>query len=64
MSSNGWGLFVNTGFMFTLYEHLKLDLFGEYFYGRLCYRSTVLNSQGNRVQISGLTFGAGFVYAF
>ncbi len=64
MRSNGWGLFVNTGFMFSLHECLKLDLFGEYSYGRLCYKSTIPNSQGARVQISGLTFGAGLAYEF
>jgi hypothetical protein len=62
--SNGWGAFANTGFTITLYNHLKLDFFGEYSYGRLHYKSTIPNSQGSHAQISGLTFGGGLSYAF
>ena len=64
MHSNGWGLFANSGFAFTIGKHFRLDLFGEYSYGKRRYTTTVPNSQGERVQISGLTFGGGIGYDF
>jgi hypothetical protein len=64
MVSNNIGGFVNTGFFFTLYRRLKLDLFGEYSYIRLHYSSHVPNSKGHTVQAGGFTFGGGLAYAF
>lgn len=63
-NSGGPGLFVNTGFDFTLWQHFLMDLFGEYSYVPVTFSSSSKNVYGNRVQMGGFTFGGGFGYAF
>lgn len=64
MKANGLGGFINAGFQIKYGCHFIMDFFGEYSYARLSYKSTVANSQGNRVQVGGFTFGGGIGYAF
>ena len=64
MNANNIGFFVNTGFQFKFGNHFLIDLFGEYSYARLKFKSKVANSTGNRVQVGGFTFGGGLGYSF
>ncbi len=63
-NSSGIGLFVNTGFDFILWKHFLLDLFGEYSYLPVSFSTAPTNVYGQRVQVSGFTFGGGLGYAF
>ncbi len=63
-NSSGVGLFVNTGFDFILWRHFLIDIFGEYSYVPISFSNSPNNVYGQRVQVGGFTFGAGFGYAF
>ncbi len=63
-NSNSCGGFINTGFLFTLYHNLNLDLFTEASYIRLHYSSSIPNSQGHTAQVGAVTFGLGLAYLF
>lgn len=64
ISKSGLGLFVNTGFTYSLSQCFFVDLFGEYSYGRLNYTSYKTNTYGEKTQVGGFTFGAGLGYSF
>ncbi len=61
---NKWGCggFFNTGFMYHLSEHIIIDFFGEYSYGRMHFKTDRGNVKGNSLQVGGLTLGAGIGY--
>jgi hypothetical protein len=64
MTSNGCGGFVNTGFLFIIEKHLVIDVFGEYSYKKLHFHSGKSGTDGQTVQVGGLTFGGGLGYSF
>lgn len=61
---SGLGFFVNTGFDFTLWNHLLIDIFGEYSYERIHFHTSQTNVYTKRVQVGGFTFGGGLGYSF
>ncbi|MGH2639613.1 MAG: hypothetical protein ACRDF4_10100, partial [Rhabdochlamydiaceae bacterium] len=64
ISQNGLGGFLNTGFNFFPCRHLLIDVFGEYSYKRMQFRSSTTNVYGKTVQVGGFVFGVGLGYAF
>ena len=64
MSANGCGGFVNTGILYRFDPNFTLDLFGEYSYLSLRFRSRKGGTEGLTAQVGGLTFGAGLGYSF
>lgn len=58
------GLFVNTGFNFTLLAHMLIDVFGEYAYEPISFSNSSDNIYGNHTQVSTFSFGAGLGYNF
>lgn len=64
LSRNGLGIFVNTGFHYTLCDCLVIDLFGEYSYAKMHVHRSRDNIYTRNVQVGGFTLGAGLGYAF
>ncbi len=64
MHANGLGAFLGTGFLWSFYNRLTFDFFGEYSYVRLAFHSSHTGTKGHTVQAGGLTFGVGFGYKF
>lgn len=64
MHANGLGAFIGTGFLWSFYNRLTFDFFGEYSYVRLAFHSSHTGTKGHTVQAGGLTFGVGFGYKF
>lgn len=64
MDKNGIGFFANTGFLFILDEHITVDVFGEYSYGKFSFHSSKPETQGQKTQIGGVAVGAGLGYSF
>lgn len=64
LHANGIGGFGNLGFLIDLDHGYTLDLFGEYSYCRQHFHSSIPNAEGQRIQVGGLTFGAGSGYSF
>ncbi len=64
LKQNGLGGFANIGLNFSPCNHLLIDLFGEYSYGRLHFHSSKKNNYGQTMQIGGFAFGAGIGYFF
>jgi hypothetical protein len=64
ISHNGVGGFVNTGFHFLPYQHLLIDIFGEYSFIQVRCHPSKTNVQGRSMQIGGFAFGAGIGYVF
>ena len=64
MNHSTVGGFANTGFRFFPMEHFLIDLFGEFSYAQMHFRSHKKNAYGERAQVGGLVFGGGLGYAF
>lgn len=60
----GLGLFVNTGFNYSLCERLVLDIFAEYSYARMHFNSGKSHVYTKNIQVGGLTVGGGLGYLF
>lgn len=58
------GGFVGTGFNFFPIEHLAIDVFGEYSYGRINFNANKGHVYGETRQVGGFAFGGGLGYAF
>lgn len=63
-NSGGIGLFVSGGFNFFISNHCLIDLFGEYSYIPVHFKTTTNNVYGRDVDAGGLTFGGGIGYEF
>ena len=61
---NGLGFFANTGFNFFPYPHFLIDLFGQYSYEHVHFRSSRPNAYGESRQVGGFSFGLGLGYAY
>ena len=64
VNGNGLGGFVNTGFNFYPTTHFLVDIFGEYSYKRMHFKSSKHHVYGGNVQVGGFAFGIGLGYAF
>jgi hypothetical protein len=62
--SRGFGGFVNTGLLFIVGKCWAVDVFAEYSYKKMHFRSSHEKEQEESVQVGGLTFGTGFAYLF
>jgi cephalosporin-C deacetylase-like acetyl esterase len=58
------GFFINTGVHIFPYDHFFIDVFGEYSWEKVNISNSSNNVYGRRIQIGGLSFGAGLGYAF
>lgn len=63
-SRNGLGFFANTGFYYALCDCLRIDIFGEYSYAKVHFRSEDPTVYTRSMQVGGFTFGAGLGYSF
>lgn len=63
-SENTLGFFVNTGFNYILCHNFVIDIFGEYSYAEMHFRSKKSHVYTRNIQIGGLTFGGGLGYKF
>jgi len=67
---NGFGGFVNTGFVFHVFPHWTLNTFGQYSYRIVHYQDLEVDPlflqtfHGRTIQIGGLLIGAGIGYLF
>lgn len=63
-SKSGVGFFVNGGMNFIIYKHLLIDVFGEYSYAKIHFKSQNSRVYTKNTQVGGFTFGSGFGYEF
>ncbi len=63
-NSGGIGLFALGGFYFRIHTNYFLNLFGEYSYIPVHFKTVPVNVYGNDVNAGGFTFGGGLTYKF
>jgi hypothetical protein len=63
-NSGGIGLFALGGLYFTIQPHYLLNLFGEYSYIPVYFKTVPTNVYGAQVDAGGFTFGGGLSYSF
>ena len=61
---NNVGFFVNTGCNLLPCKHLLIDVFAEYSFERMSFKSTDLTIHSRTAQIGGFLIGLGFGYSF
>lgn len=64
IKNNGCGGFLNTGFLFKFCNGFTIDLFGEYSFKKMCFKSCRPRVTGHDIEIGGVTFGIGLGYTF
>jgi len=63
-NSGGIGLFALAGLYFRIQPHYFLNLFGEYSYIPVHFKTVPTNVYGSDVDAGGFTFGGGLTYKF
>lgn len=64
MNKNGIGGFLGTGFLFILDHNVTFDLFGEWSFKRMKFKSSMPNVSTSKMEIGGFVFGIGAGYSF
>ena len=63
-SGKSLGVFVNTGFNYSLCNHFIIDFFGEYSYAKMNFCDGRPYVYMRNIQMGGFTFGGGLGYEF
>jgi hypothetical protein len=63
-NANGFGWFINTGFLVFITNHWVFDIFGEFSSAKLHFHAPNETWLGHTSQLGGFTFGGGFGYAW
>lgn len=64
MNNNGIGGFLDAGVLFILDHDVTLDLFGEWSFKQMKFKSSMPNITTNKMEIGGFVFGIGAGYSF